>query len=351
MSSAAKIRVLVVDDSALVRDVLTRGLSRDPQLEVVGQARDPYEARDLLVQLRPDVITLDLEMPRMDGLAFLRKFMSVMPTPTIVLSSLAAQNDAIVQQARAAGAADVVAKPRVGVARSLEDSMVDLIQRVKRAAKQRPAKHVPREDIVERSAGALEVTTDQVVALGASTGGVAALGRILPSLPAWTPGIIIVQHMAEGFTHSFAKRLDDLCAMKVSEARAGDRVMRGKILVAPGGTRHLTVERVGGEYRIQLREGEPVSGHVPSVDVFFSSVAHCAGKNALGILLTGMGADGARGLLEMRHAGAMTAIQNRETCAVWGMPAAAHQLRAAEQTLALQDIPRSIEGWAQKRAM
>jgi two-component system chemotaxis response regulator CheB len=350
MNAAAKVRVLVVDDSALVRGVLARGLSRDPQIEVVGQARDPYEARDMLVQLRPDVITLDLEMPRMDGLAFLRKFMSVLPTPTIVLSSLASQNDTIVQQARAAGAVDVVAKPRVGVERSLDDSMADLIQRVKRAAKQRPAKRQSAEDGAERVTAALDVTTDQVIALGASTGGVAALGRVLPTLPAWTPGIIIVQHMAAGFTDSFAKRLDDLCAMKVSEARAGDRVVRGRILVAPGGTRHLSVERVGGEYRIQLREGAPVSGHVPSVDVFFSSVAHSAGKNALGILLTGMGADGARGLLEMRNAGAMTAIQNRETCAVWGMPAAAQQLHAAEQALALQDIPRSIEGWAQKRA-
>jgi two-component system chemotaxis response regulator CheB len=344
------IRVLVVDDSALVRSVLKRGLSRDAQLEVVGEARDPYEARDLLVKLRPDVLTLDLEMPRMDGLAFLRKFMAVLPTPTVVLSSLAQENSKIVQDALAAGAVDVMSKPRVGVAQSLEQAMDVLIERVKKAASMRPQRRRTSDDGSGHGpAAALDVTTDQLIALGTSTGGVSALGRILPALPAWTPGVVIVQHMAAGFTGPFAKRLDEHCAMRVAEARDGDRVLRGRILVAPGGDRHLEIERVGGEYRVRLRKGDFVSGHVPSVDVFFASVAHCAAKNAYGVLLTGMGADGARGLLELRLAGAATAIQNRETCAVWGMPAAALQLGAAERALPLEEIPSALSAWAHTR--
>ncbi len=344
------IRVLVVDDSALVRSVLRRGFSADPELEVVGEARDPYEARDLLVTLRPDVLTLDLEMPRMDGLAFLRKFMSVLPTPTVVLSSLANDSASIVQDALAAGAVDVVCKPRVGVANSLEQSMLDLISRVKKAAARRPQRKKFAAEVNEPAqASALDVTTDQLVAFGASTGGVSALGRILPQLPAWSPGVVIVQHMAKGFTEQFARRLDEQCAMRVSEARHGARVLRGQILVAPGGDQHLEIERLGGEYRVRLRKGDPVSGHVPSVDVFFSSVAHCAARNAYGVLLTGMGADGAKGLLEMRVSGAQTAIQDRETSAVWGMPAAAQQVGAAERAIPLGDIAGSVVSWANSR--
>jgi len=344
-----RLRVLIVDDSALVRSVLARGFSQDPGIEVVGTARDPYEARDLLVKLRPDVMTLDLEMPRMDGLDFLRKFMAVLPTPTVVLSSLAIENSKIAQEARAAGAVDVVAKPRAAVADGLDGAMRTLIQRVKAAAGKQVQRRTPVPDSHDKPSAALDVTTDHVIGIGASTGGVAALGRILPTLPAWTPGLVIVQHMAEGFTDSFAKRLNDLCAMQVAEASDGDRVLRGHVLVAPGGEQHLEIHRQGGEYRVRLRKGPPVSGHVPSVDVFFGSLATCAGRNAIGVLLTGMGADGAQGLLAMRTAGATTIIQDRETSAVWGMPAAAQQLGAAERCVGLPAIPGTILEWASRR--
>jgi two-component system chemotaxis response regulator CheB len=343
-----RVRVLIVDDSALVRSVLTRGLGSDPALEVVGAARDPYEARDLLVKLRPDVLTLDLEMPRMDGLSFLRKFMAVLPTPTIILSSLATPGSALSQQARAAGAVAVLAKPALNVAGGLDTGMADLIRRIKLAATMR----VARRSLPEEPAGnapastALDVTTDQVIGLGASTGGVAALGRILPQLPAWLPGVVIVQHIAAGFSAGFAERLDTQCAMRVSEARDGERILRGHVLVAPGGTKHLTVQRVGGEYRIKLTEGAPVSGHVPSVDVFFESLAACAASNALGGLLTGMGADGANGLLRMRQARGRTFVQDRESSAVWGMPGAAYELGAAEHALTLNAIPAALLEWA-----
>ena len=347
-STRSRVRVLIVDDSALVRSVLTRGLGGDPSLEVVGAARDPYEARDLLVKLRPDVLTLDLEMPRMDGLSFLRKFMAVLPTPTIVLSSLATPGSALAQQAREAGAVAVLAKPALNVAGGLDSGMADLIRRIKLAASTRVARRSSPQEPASNanSSTALDVTTDQVIGLGASTGGVSALGRILPQLPAWLPGVVVVQHIAAGFSAGFAERLDTQCAMRVSEARDGERILRGHILVAPGGSKHLRVQRLGGEYRIKLTEGAPVSGHVPSVDVFFESLALCGAQNALGGLLTGMGADGAKGLLLMRQARARTFIQDRESSAVWGMPGAAHELGAAEQTLALTAIPAALLDWA-----
>lgn len=342
-----RIRVLVVDDSALVRDVLVRGLRADPAIEVVGAARDPYEARDLLVNQRPDVITLDIEMPRMDGLSFLRKFMAVMPTPTIVLSSLVGPGGALARQALEAGAVDVLPKPSVGVVAGLEGSIEDLVQRIKSAAGARVTRRNDPDEPHENAA-ALHTTTDRVIGIGASTGGVAALGRILPELPAWTPGVVIVQHMAAGFTHGFAARLDGLCAMRVSEAKDGDRILRGHVLVAPGGERQLQVIRQGGEYRVLLRPGAPVSGHVPSVDVLFESLSRCAGRNALGCLMTCMGADGARGLLQMRAAGAHTIAQDRDTCAVWGMPAAAAELGAAERFAPLTHLPSLFMTWARQ---
>jgi two-component system chemotaxis response regulator CheB len=341
----------VVDDSALVRSVLVRGLGNDPAIEVVGTARDPYEARDLLVKLRPDVVTLDLEMPRMDGLSFLRKFMAVLPTPTIVLSSLATPGSKVVSEALQAGAVDVLAKPSVGVSGGLDAGMADLIRRIKLAARSRVAKKVTPVELPNGASTTLDVTTDQVIGIGASTGGVAALGRILPMLPPWLPGVVIVQHIAAGFSAGFAERLDALSAVRISEARDGDRVLRGHVLVAPGGTQHLSVVRYGGEYRIKLSAGAPVAGHVPSVDVLFDSLAQCAGVNAVGCLLTGMGADGARGLLRMRQAGARTLIQDRASSAVWGMPAAADELGAAERALPLTELPAALLEWAsQKRA-
>jgi two-component system chemotaxis response regulator CheB len=302
----------------------------------------------MLVKHRPDVLTLDLEMPRMDGLSFLRKFMSVLPTPTIVLSSLATPGSALAQQARAAGAVAVLAKPAINVAGGLDTGMIDLIRRIKLAATMRVARRSLPEDSASSptASTALDETTDQVIGLGASTGGVAALGRILPQLPAWLPGVVIVQHIAAGFSAGFAERLDAQCAMHVSEAHDGERILRGHILVAPGGTKHLRVVRVGGEYRIKLIEGPTVSGHVPSVDVFFESLATCAASNALGGLLTGMGADGAKGLLQMRQARGRTFVQDRESSAVWGMPGAAQELGAAEQALPLNAIPAVLLEWA-----
>ncbi|MFO0596752.1 MAG: chemotaxis response regulator protein-glutamate methylesterase [Myxococcaceae bacterium] len=344
---ARAIRVLIVDDSSLVRTVLKDGLEADGTIRVVGTARDPYEARDLLVQLKPDVMTLDVEMPRMDGVTFLRKFMAVIPTPTIVLSSLTAQGSQLALDALDAGAFDVVTKPSSRVAEGVKELMVGLVARVKAAAKA----------TVERRAGAVEVvaqkplerSTDLVIGLGASTGGVAALGRILPAFPAWTPGVVIVQHMPEGFTRQFAERLDGLCQMRVSEARDGDRVLRGHILVAPGGTQHLVVERAGGEYRVRLVSAPPVSGHRPSVDVFFNSLADHVGPNAAACLMTGMGNDGAEGLLHMRNAGGHTFAQDHETSAVWGMPAAAAELNAAQALVPLENIPRTLLGVLEQR--
>lgn len=338
-----QIRVLIVDDSALVRGVLERGLSRDPELRVVGLAHNPYEARDLLVKEQPDVMTLDVEMPRMDGVTFIKKFMAVLPTPTVVLSSLTTRGSTLALQALEAGAVDVVAKPSSAVAGGLEGMMSDLIARVKAASRVR----VDRKEEVVADAGvsnqkALDTTTDAVIGLGASTGGVAALTRILPAFPGWSPGVVVVQHMPPGFTADFANRLAGMCKMKVSEARHGDRVLRGHILVGPGGDKHVEVQRFGGEYRIALVAGDLVSGHRPSVDVFFSSLARSVGRNAAACLLTGMGNDGAAGLKEMLQAGGHTFAQDQATCAVWGMPAAAVEIGAAQRLVPLQDVPRAL---------
>jgi two-component system, chemotaxis family, protein-glutamate methylesterase/glutaminase len=342
-SPAKPIRVLVVDDSALVRGILERGLSSAPGIRVVGTARNPYEARDLLVQLRPDVMTLDVEMPRMDGVTFLRKLMAVLPTPTIVLSSLTTRGSTLAVQALEAGAIDVIAKPAAGVADGLAKMMTTLVDRVKVAASSRVGRRVgPIAEPPPPNAAALDTTTDVVLGLGASTGGVAALGRILPAFPAWTPGIVVVQHMPAGFTADFARRLDGVCKMRVSEARDGDRVLRGHVLIAPGGERHLEVRRHGGEYRVALVAGPTVSGHIPSVDVFFESLARYAGRNASACLLTGMGSDGARGMLAVRLGGGRTFAQDQETSAVWGMPGAAVEIAAAERVLPLEAIPVAL---------
>ncbi len=335
-----KIRVLCVDDSALVRSILRAGLSADPEIEVIATARDPYEARDVLVRDQPDVMTLDVEMPRMDGVTFLRKFMAVLPTPTIVLSSLTSRGAKLSIEALEAGAVDVLAKPSAGVAGGLDSMMVELRRRVKTAARARVTTRAT--EIAPVNESALAESTDRVIALGASTGGVAALSRILPAFPRGTPGIVIVQHMPAGFTRDFAERLSTMCAMSVREAVDGDRVMLGQILVAPGGNRHLEVRRFGGEYRVKLVEGPPVSGHVPSVDHFFSSIAKYVGSNAIGCLLTGMGEDGARGLLQMRLAQGRTFAQDEASSAVWGMPAAAAQLGAAEALVPLHEIPVAL---------
>ncbi len=341
-----KIRVLIVDDSALVRKILSDGLSKDPCIEVVGTAPDPYRARDILVMERPDVITLDVEMPKMDGVTFLRKYMAVYPTPTVMVSSLTARGKKITIEALEAGAVDVVTKPETGVADELP-RMLDLLrEKVKAAAsvrvRKRSADGAPARVATVRGSRALEESTDKVIAIGASTGGTEALARILPAFPPATPGIVVVQHMPAGFTASFASRLNTLCAMEVKEAEGGERIRPGLILVAPGGERHMLIRRSGGQYLAVLESGEKVSGHRPSVDVLFKSVASHAGGNAVAALLTGMGRDGAEGLLEIRKAGGRTFAQDQATSVVFGMPRAGWENGGAEKLLPLEDVPENI---------
>lgn len=346
-----KIKVLVVDDSALVRKILTLGLNRDPGLEVIGAARDPYAARDIMVENRPDVITLDVEMPNMDGVSFLRKYMPVMPIPTVIVSSLTEQGKKITIEALEAGAVDVVLKPKLGVVDQLPLMMDDLIARVKAAARvdvsrfaqtYPPLSELPVAPVTMSKA--MHETTDRVIAIGASAGGVAALVRIIPMFPAAAPGIVIVQHMPAGFTTSFAARLDNLSAMQVKEAEPNDRVRPGLVLMGPGGDRQMEVRRSGGEYRVNLVEGPKVSGHCPSVNVLFHSVARQVGRNAVAALLTGMGDDGAEGLLAIRQAGGRTFAQDQQSCVVFGMPQVAWKIGAAEKLLPLDEVPKYLLG-------
>lgn len=344
-----KIKVLVVDDSALVRKMLTLGLSRDPAIEVIGAARDPYAARDIMVENPPDVITLDVEMPNMDGVSFLKRYMPVIPTPTVIVSSLTEQGKKITIEALEAGAVDVVLKPKLGLVDGLPLMMSDLIARVKAAARvdvsrfaqTQPALHEPPVTPVTMSK-ALHETTDRVIAIGASAGGVAALARIIPMFPAAAPGIMIVQHMPAGFTTSFAARLDSLSAMQVKEAESGDRIRPGLVLMGPGGDRHMEVRRSGGEYRVVLVDGPKVSGHCPSVNTLFHSVARQVGRNAVAALLTGMGDDGAEGLLAIRQAGGRTFAQDQQTCVVFGMPQVAWKIGAAENLVPLDEVPKYL---------
>jgi two-component system chemotaxis response regulator CheB len=341
-----KIRVLIVDDSVLVRDILSKHFSLDPELEVIGTARDPYQARDILVLEKPDVITLDVEMPRMDGITFLKRFMNVIPTPTIIVSSLTEKNKKLSMDALEAGAVDVVPKPKSGLVDNFPLMMSSLIQKVKIAATVDVSKfqHSSREAILVPHVGmhSLEESTDRVIAIGSSTGGTEALARILPVFPPACPGIVIVQHMPADYTASLSERLDRLSQMTVKEAKHSDRVIPGQILIAPGGMQHMKVQRYGGQYRIQLIEGETVSSHRPSVDVLFQSVATAVGKNAVAVLMTGMGKDGAAGLLDIRNAGGRTFVQDEKSSVVWGMPKVAWEMKAAESMVSLPNIPRTL---------
>lgn len=343
----AKTRVMIVDDSAMVRKVLTTLLETDPDIEVIHAAKDPFEARDVLVEKKPDVITLDIEMPKMDGVTFLKKFMRVMPTPTIIISSLAEKGKSITIEALEAGAVDIITKPKIGVADHLEEIAEDVIRRVKAAARSnmsavisKSIPHASHSSKIEHAK--LDETTDKVIAIGASTGGVEHLARIMPSFPSTTPGIVICQHMPEGFTATFAARLNEISQIRVKEAEDGDRIVPGLALLAPGGTRHMTVVRSGGQYRVRLIEGEKVSFNRPSVDVLLDSVAKNVGRNSTSVIMTGMGKDGAKGLLNCRQAGGRTFIQNERSCVVFGMPGEAKKLGAAEAELPLEQIPQAI---------
>lgn len=342
------IRVLVVDDSALVRDILSQGLDQDPEIEVVGTAANPYIARDKIISLRPDVLTLDVEMPRMDGVDFLRRLMPQYPLPVVMVSALTQRGAQITFEALEAGAVDFVTKPSTDVARGLNQMLSELRHKVKIAAganlsawKNRSQFHAEQPKPI--SGHALSESTDKVVAIGASTGGTEAIRRVVRQFPPDMPGVVIVQHMPAGFTKHFADGLNQVCEMEVMEAKTGDRVMQGRILIAPGG-KHMKVRRSGGIYLVDCQEGENVNGHCPSVDVLFDSVARFVGTNAVGVVLTGMGADGANGLLEMKKAGARTLAQDEATSVVFGMPKVAFERGGAERMLPLDMIPKTVLG-------
>lgn len=343
------IRVLIVDDSAVVRQLLTRELSRDKGIEVVGVAADPYIARDKILALKPDVLTLDVEMPRMDGITFLRKLMAHFPLPVIVVSSLTAQGTETALEAMSAGAVDVVAKP--GSSYSVEDLAPLLIQKIKDAARTKPVRQVAAPTPTAETRLSMVKTSDTIIAIGASTGGVQALTEVLMQFPGNAPGTLIVQHMPEKFTASFAERLNTMCKPRggpeIKEAADNDAVYAGRVLLAPGG-KHMVLRRSGARYYVQIKDGPEVFHQRPSVEVLLDSVARYAGKNAVGAILTGMGADGAKGLLAMRNAGARTIAQDERSSVVYGMPMEAMKCGGAEKSVPLMDVAKTLMQLAQQ---
>jgi len=349
------IKVFIVDDSALVRQVLTACLDSHPGIQVIGQAADPLFALEKMQRDWPDVLVLDVEMPRMDGITFLRKIMAERPTPAIICSTLTEAGAAITLEALAAGAVGVFTKARLGLKESLQQLSSELIRQIEQAARSRPRAAVraqpkpsspSREPSREPLPAAGLTTTDRVIALGTSTGGTQALELVLRQLPADSPGIVIVQHMPEKFTAAFAQRLNNLCQIEVREARHMDRVRAGLALVAPGG-RHMQLKRSGAQYFVEVLDGPPVNRHKPSVDVLFAlGGAACRDTTRWASSWTGMGDDGARGLLNMREAGARTVAQDEASCVVFGMPKEALQIGAAQSTEALENLPRLITDYA-----
>ncbi len=331
------IKVLVVEDSIVFRELLIQNLSKDPAIKVVAAARDPFEARDLILEHRPDVMTLDVELPRMNGIEFLRKLIPQYPLPVVVISSLSDK----VFDALNAGAVDFVAKPSLSGRAQLEDFIKnELLVKVKIASTVKISnikKTVMKQQEQEHS---LVSHNNQIVAIGASTGGTEAIFSVVKEFGTDIPGIVCVQHMPPKFTEMYAKRLNDQCRIQVKEAVTGDRVLPGHMLIAPGGDRHMHLVKVNGCYQVDIKPGPKVNGHCPSVDVLFESVAKTAGAGALGIILTGMGGDGAKGLLAMRNAGARTIGQDESTCVVYGMPKVAYELGAVEYKEKLNDIPK-----------
>ena len=345
-----RVKVLIVDDSAVVRASLQEILSSDPDIEVIATASDPFVAAEKLRRQVPDVITLDIEMPRMDGLTFLHKLMTQHPIPVVICSSLAEEHCETTLKALEYGAADIITKPKLGTKEFIYESKIRICDAVKAAARVRTHKPRPHTaepklsaDVViaKPTSPAMIQTTERVVAIGASTGGTEALREFLEALPSDSPGMVIVQHMPEVFTAAFARRLDGLCAVTVKEAANDDTVVRGRVLIAPG-NRHTMLKRSGARYFVEVREGPLVSRHRPSVDVLFRSAARYAGKNAVGVIMTGMGDDGAHGLLEMREAGAATIAQDEATCVVFGMPNEAIKLGGAQQVLPLPLIAPEV---------
>ncbi|MDR5898717.1 chemotaxis response regulator protein-glutamate methylesterase [Halomonas vilamensis] len=336
--SASKIKVLCVDDSALIRDLLTEIINTQPDMEVVAVAPDPIVARDLIKQHNPDVLTLDVEMPRMDGLDFLERLMRLRPMPVLMVSSLTQAGSEITLRALELGALDFVAKPSLGIRTGMMEYANEIAEKLRAAARSRPRQARHKNTPPKQELKAPLVSSEKLIIIGASTGGTEAIRSVLEPLPANAPAILITQHMPGGFTRSFAERLDRLCRMTVKEVTDGERVLPGHAYIAPG-DQHMEVARSGANYVARLNDGPPVNRHRPSVDVLFHSASKQAGKNAIGVILTGMGKDGAAGLLEMRQAGAETIAQNEETCVVFGMPREAIALGGASEVAALDDIP------------
>lgn len=357
MNAKKKIRVLIVDDSAVVRQALTEILSSDPNIDILGTASDPFIAAQRIREEVPDVITLDVEMPRMDGITFLQKIMSQHPIPVVMCSSLTEEGSETALKALEYGAVEIIQKPKLGVKQFLEESRIIICDTVKAAAEARvkrispgvkkvPPKLTADAVIAKPTGNAMIQTTEKVVMVGASTGGTEALRVFLEAMPLDAPGIVIVQHMPEHFTRSFANRLNELCAMEVKEAEHNDTVTPGRVLIAPGNY-HMLLRRSGAVYCVDVKAGPLVSRHRPSVDVLFKSVAKYAGKNAVGVLLTGMGADGADGLLEMKKHGALTIAQDEASSVVFGMPKEAIARGAADHVVGLPHVSAKMLQLAQ----
>ena len=350
------VKVFVVDDSAVVRQALAHMLSGNPDIELIGSAPNPLLAMDAIRKNPPDVLLLDIEMPGMDGLTFLRQIMSGTPIPTVICSTLSTEGSKIALDALSAGAVAVLAKPKLGLKQHLDDSRYEMIQTLKTAARSRPrAKSaiptIAYKPIATSVAGQLArpfvlagihaFAMNKPIVIGSSTGGTQALELVLTGLPSDAPGIAITQHMPEKFTAMYAQRLDGICAMNVREAKDGDRLERGVALIAPGGW-HMQLQKTNGQYYVKVMDGPPVNRHKPSVDVLFKSTAECAGRDALGIIMTGMGDDGARGMKIMHDSGARTIAQNEATCVVFGMPKEAIKLQAVDDILPLENMARAI---------
>ena len=350
------IKVLIVDDSALIRSVLTQIINRQTDMEVVGTAADPLVARQKIKALNPDVLTLDVEMPKMDGIVFLEKLMRLRPMPVVMVSSLTEKSSSITLHALELGAFDYVTKPKLDIQSGLQEYAEELTDKIRGAAQMRriristqnkgisSALQKNSADVVLAAERHTFATTEKIIVVGASTGGTEALKALLVDLPADSPGILITQHMPEAFTKTFAKRLDGLCKIAVKEADHGERILPGHAYVAPGNS-HLLLKRSGANYMTELSNGPPVSRHRPSVDVLFRSAANCAGKNAIGIIMTGMGDDGAAGMLEMHQAGARTLAQDEQSCVVFGMPKEAIARGGVDDVVALQDLPGHLSYW------
>jgi two-component system chemotaxis response regulator CheB len=347
-----KIRVLIVDDSAVVRQTLQEVLSSDHEIEVMATASDPFIAADKILHEVPDVITLDVEMPRMDGITFLQKIMSQRPIPVVICSSLTEGGSETALKALEYGAVEIIQKPRIGTKQFLEESRVRICDAVKAAAIARMARISPAAprvvpklsaDVIlpKPASNAMVKTTEKVVVVGASTGGTEALREFLEAMPLDAPGIVVVQHMPEHFTRAFATRLDGICRISVKEAEDNDTILRGRALIAPG-NHHVLLKRSGARYYVEIKDGPLVSRHRPSVDVLFRSAARYAGRNCIGVIMTGMGDDGAKGMLEMKEAGAFTIAQDEESCVVFGMPKKAIELSAVDRVVDLKSIPTIV---------